>query len=94
VRAVVDTGNSGVPKLLGDLQKLQKDLEGIIAQLKAAGLGEQRVQANFDSLTSKVSRVMRQIQWELTSNVTALFWNSRDQKRSKSARLEARRCDG
>ncbi|EFP87628.1 hypothetical protein PGTUg99_019939 [Puccinia graminis f. sp. tritici] len=42
VRAVVDTGNSGVPKLLGDLQKLQKDLEGIIAQLKGAGLGTKK----------------------------------------------------
>ncbi|OAV96949.1 hypothetical protein PTTG_00056 [Puccinia triticina 1-1 BBBD Race 1] len=38
IRAVVDTGNTGGPKLVADLQKLMKDLEGIITQLKGAGL--------------------------------------------------------
>ncbi|PLW21304.1 hypothetical protein PCANC_01229 [Puccinia coronata f. sp. avenae] len=38
VRTALDIGSSGVPKLVGDVLKLQQDLEGIVKQLKASGM--------------------------------------------------------
>ncbi|KAH9464652.1 hypothetical protein MJO28_001643 [Puccinia striiformis f. sp. tritici] len=37
VRAAVEAG-SGIPNLIADVQKLQKDVQNIVTQLKAAGL--------------------------------------------------------
>jgi hypothetical protein len=39
-RKAVDVGSSGGTKLVGDVLKLQHDLEGILKQMKDAGMSE------------------------------------------------------